>query len=259
MSSLRLVRASNPNSLMRPQSQKDSQSESEVCKAFTLIELLVVIAIIAILAALLLPALARAKSKAKTIVCLNNVRQWGLGFTLSADDNDDEFPGEGTPGGIQLPANADAWCNTVPLLIGLRALKDTPEPDLPIPSSKSIFSCPAGVNKIAPTWVNPRFMYGFNSRMDPNFPTPKFKRSVVVKPTDTILFCENDELDFPSTTGNHAPARHDLRAEFAFVDGHAGLVSTNDFKRTSTEANDSNVEWSRPRVVYWYPYKGAPN
>src|SRR6185436_12413738 len=102
-------------------------NNSEVLRrAFTLIELLVVIAIIAILAAMLLPALSRAKDRAKTTNCLSQQRQWGLAVQVNATDNIDEMPRDGTDENGQYtsdtgaytgpgsPADDYAWFNVLP-------------------------------------------------------------------------------------------------------------------------------------------------
>ena len=100
---------------------------------FTLIELLVVIAIIAILAAMLLPALSRAKSKAKQVNCLSNSRQLGLTVMMYVDDNDNIFPPSAD---YSVPTSDPERIWTAKIL--------------PYVKNTEVFSCPSVLNRAYP-------------------------------------------------------------------------------------------------------------
>ena len=226
---------------------------------FTLIELLVVIAVIAILAGLLLPALAKAKGKAQSSACLNNVRQWGFAFLIYEDENDEFFPYEGTPAALNAAVNAAAWYNSTAIYMSQPTLLSLyQEGNPPVVGQNSVFVCPNGTNKNAsPTLAKPVFYYGFNNYMDPNG-SGHFKREEILRPAQTVTFTENEEKQYPSTWGAYVPARHEKHANLGFGDGHAAPVAYADFYRNPA-SNTSAIEFSQPRVVYWWPYPGAPN
>jgi prepilin-type N-terminal cleavage/methylation domain-containing protein/prepilin-type processing-associated H-X9-DG protein len=244
--------------------------------AFTLTEMMVVIPVAALLTTMLFAVSNDAKQQLQAAACVNNMRQWGLGFMLYANDWNDYFPYDGQPGNVCTTINTNAWFNLVPQYIGQKRLCDlytagTP----PTVFTKSVWSCPSSTNTIAQrTLANPCFMYALNASWHEQGSTRVgFRRNRATSPTNTILFCEEPEDNFPETNGQYdTVTRHFGGSNFVFADGHADWVHFTNFCRSGNTVgcpaplgqlpwDESGIQgdW-KPLVKYhWWPFVNAGN
>jgi prepilin-type N-terminal cleavage/methylation domain-containing protein len=187
---------------------------------FTLVELLTVIAIVAVLAALLLAALAGAKEQGRVTQCASNLRQWGLAYSMYADDNEDFLPRRGQ--GVQPLAQIDRpddWFNALPVYFSLPMFAQMVTNNAtPAAHTQSVFICPKADNP-GGTYFLP---YGMNMNLCPWNLALAVKFSQVVLPDYVVAMADAPgpySATYPSTQPYSMAARHAGRLNLLFLVG----------------------------------------
>lgn len=212
-------------------------------RAFTLIELLVVIAIIAILASLLLPAVSKAKSKAHSVTCINNLRQWVLAMQLYVLEHEDYLPPEGTGTALN---QQTGWYVALPKEMGLGDYFQMPwRTNANAPVGKSIWICPANPRR---SNGNNLFHYCMNEHIDQTGEKDRpVKLSSVPQTTSVVWLFDNGKLAARAQQNNVHTNIHQGGANFAFLDGHVQRfrnVDYWDFVRDKGRTNNPQLVWT---------------
>lgn len=238
---------------------------------FTFAELLVGISLGAILVGTVLPALNTAQDTMKAAVCLGNMQQWGMAISLYTADQRDYYPYDGD---YNVPpcsiGDSNAWFNVLPSYIHQTSLCNLYAANVPPrPGMKSIWICPSATNTTISISMNQAyFTYAFSTCLHEEGSIHNgFRRSRMVSPATTIIFCEEPEDSFPETNGEYDTVqRHFGGANFVMGDGHAEWLAFGNFCRAGNPgcpAPLGTIQWDdssrggdwRTGVVYhWWPF-----